>query len=78
MATARTAELFRRVDAIEHSWCLRLNRGCNQRAIRDLFAAVSRLGDGVFWYALILLLPVITARPRCIPPSAWRWSDSPA
>jgi undecaprenyl-diphosphatase len=67
MATARTAELFRRVDAIEHAWCLRLNRGCNQRATRDLFAAVSRLGDGVFWYALILLLPVIYGEAALYP-----------
>lgn len=67
MATARTTELFRRVDAIEHAWCLRLNRGCNQRAIRDLFTAVSRLGDGVFWYGLILLLPVIYGETALYP-----------
>ena len=55
MTTVRTAELFRRVDAFEHAWCLRLNRGCSQPAVRDLFAAISRLGDGVFWYTLIVL-----------------------
>jgi undecaprenyl-diphosphatase len=27
--------------------------------VRDVFAMVSRLGDGVFWYTLVLLLPVI-------------------
>jgi undecaprenyl-diphosphatase len=59
MAGARTAELFRRADAMEHAWCLRLNRSCNRRAIRSFFAAVSRLGDGVFWYTLIILLPVV-------------------
>jgi undecaprenyl-diphosphatase len=59
MNGVRTAELFRRVDAFEHAWCLRLNRGCSQPAVRDIFAAISKLGDGTFWYGLILLLPVV-------------------
>jgi undecaprenyl-diphosphatase len=59
MNGVRTAELFRRVDAIEHAWCLRLNRGCSQPALRDIFAAISKLGDGAFWYVLIGLLPVV-------------------
>lgn len=59
MTGTRAAEIFRRVDAFEYEWCLRLNRSCSRRSVRDLFAAVSRLGDGMFWYALILLLPVI-------------------
>jgi undecaprenyl-diphosphatase len=59
MNGVRTAELFRRVDAIEHAWCLRFNRGCSRPAIRDVFAAISKLGDGVFWYVLIVLLPVV-------------------
>jgi hypothetical protein len=45
MNGVRTAELFRRVDAIEHAWCLRLNRGCSQPAIRDVFSAISKLGS---------------------------------
>jgi undecaprenyl-diphosphatase len=59
MNGVRTAELFRRVDAIEHAWCLRLNRGCSRPAVRDIFAAISKLGDGSFWYVLIVLLPVV-------------------
>jgi len=59
MNGVRTAELFRRVDAIEHAWCLRLNRGCSQPAVRDIFAAISKLGDGAFWYGLIFLLPAV-------------------
>jgi undecaprenyl-diphosphatase len=67
MNGVRTAELFRRVDAIEHAWCLRLNRGCSQPAVRDIFAAISRLGDGVFWYVLIVLLPVIYGESALCP-----------
>jgi undecaprenyl-diphosphatase len=59
LMNVHAADLFRRIDAVEHTWCLRLNRGCHQASVRQLFTVVSRLGDGVFWYALILLLPVI-------------------
>ena len=67
MASARTAELFRRVDALEHAWCLRLNRGCDRRAVRELFVAVSRLGDGIFWYVLVLSLPLIYGEAGLMP-----------
>lgn len=55
----RVKSLFGRVDAYEHRWCLTLNRGCRMRVIRELFTAVSRLGDGVLWYVLIGLLPLV-------------------
>ncbi len=67
MNGVRTAELFRRVDAIEHAWCLRLNRGCSQPAVRDVFSAISKLGDGVFWYVLIVLLPVVYGETALYP-----------
>jgi undecaprenyl-diphosphatase len=67
MASARTAELFRRVDALEHAWCVRLNRGCDRRAVRELFVAVSRLGDGIFWYVLVLSLPLIYGEAGLMP-----------
>ena len=51
--------LFGRIDTLEYAWCLRLNRGCSRPLVRRFFAIVSRLGDGVFWYALMALLPVI-------------------
>jgi undecaprenyl-diphosphatase len=51
--------MFRRIDAFEYSWCLRLNRGCQKNALRRLFVIVSRLGDGVFWYSLMVVLPLV-------------------
>jgi undecaprenyl-diphosphatase len=36
--------------------CLQLSRAARIHCLRTIFRAVSRLGDGVFWYALILLL----------------------
>jgi undecaprenyl-diphosphatase len=59
MLATRPAGLFGRIDAYEEWLCLRLNRGCRSPAVRDLFRVVSRLGDGVFWYLLMLLLPVV-------------------
>jgi undecaprenyl-diphosphatase len=59
MRTARSANFFGRIDALEYAWCLRLNRGCARPWVRELFAVVSRLGDGVFWYALMAVLPLL-------------------
>ncbi len=42
----------------EHGWCRRVNRWCAYRAVRLYFKTVSRLGDGVFWYAMMAALAV--------------------
>lgn len=42
-----------RLIATEHGWCLRANRICTQQAALRYFATVSRLGDGIAWYALM-------------------------
>ena len=44
--------------ARETRWCRRANHYCRRRGIRNLFAVVSRLGDGVFWYLLMAALVV--------------------
>ncbi|MFC3551185.1 phosphatase PAP2 family protein [Lysobacter cavernae] len=43
----------------ESGWCLRANRLGERSRSRAYFAAVSRLGDGVFWYVLMAALIVI-------------------
>lgn len=67
MMNTQAAQIFLRIDALEHNWCVRMNRGCNHRVIRETFTAVSRLGDGVFWCVLVLLLPVIYGREGIYP-----------
>jgi len=37
-------------------WCLLANQWGRTPSIRRFFAIVSRLGDGMFWYALMLVL----------------------
>ena len=59
MAIARSAELIRRFDTAEANLCLSFNRWSRQPLVRALFATVSRLGNGVFWYVLILSAPLL-------------------
>jgi undecaprenyl-diphosphatase len=40
-------------------WCLRANRLCQWTAMRRFFAGISRLGDGVFWYALMAAMVIV-------------------
>ena len=44
-------------------WCLRANRLCERNPVRRFFAVVSRLGDGVFWYALMAAMVVFGTDP---------------
>ncbi len=66
MATP-VAGMFERVDAFEQHVCRRLNRGCRRPAVRNLFRVVSRLGDGLFWYVLMLMLPVLYGHAGLVP-----------
>jgi len=59
MAIASSSELIRRFDAAEEHWCVAFNRWSDRNAIRHFFAAISWLGDGKFWYVLILGLPFL-------------------
>jgi len=60
MPTAPQPEL--RWQRRESGWCLRANRAAERPAIRHGFAAVSRLGDGVFWYVLMAAMVLLDGR----------------
>jgi undecaprenyl-diphosphatase len=47
--------------------CARLNRAIRYRAILTLFRAVSWLGDGIFWYALMLGLMLFHRADAVLP-----------
>lgn len=47
------------MDQHELRFCLALNKYSSNEIIKLFFTIVSRLGNGVFWYALIFVLPVI-------------------
>lgn len=40
----------------EERWCTASNRWCQRGRARPFFALVSRLGDGLFWYALMAVV----------------------
>lgn len=50
--------VFARIDTYELNVCLLCNRACQSEQVRRLFAVISRLGDGMFWYILMALLPM--------------------
>jgi len=47
------------LNDIEVSVCRAWSRGGQRRWVQRPFAAISRLGDGVFWYSLIAILPLV-------------------
>ena len=63
MAGTATVRLWQRVDRAERALCLRINRGCHRLNLRRFFVAVSRLGDGLLWYALMASLAVAGGAP---------------
>jgi undecaprenyl-diphosphatase len=40
--------------ALDSALCINVNKASQYRAIRVLFRLVSRLGDGVFWYTVMI------------------------
>ena len=57
-ATGLTA-FMARVDAAEYGLCRTLNRGAAFALPRRIFQVASRLGDGIIWYVLLALLPLL-------------------
>lgn len=45
-----------RLQRGESAWCVRANALCTRGGTLAFFGAVSRLGDGGFWYALMALM----------------------
>lgn len=55
----RDASTRAHLVATDSEWCRRSNRICRRDDARRCFATVSRLGDGVAWYTLMLALVVV-------------------
>jgi undecaprenyl-diphosphatase len=58
---------LRAVTGWDEAWCVRLNRASSLRPVRALLRAVSRLGDGLFWYAIMAVLLSADARTAAGP-----------
>lgn len=59
MSSVRTHLFLQRAIERELHFCLRVNQSLGRPVIQGFFSVISRLGDGLFWYGLIVLLPII-------------------
>lgn len=59
MRAAKASLALSRLAEYELPFCLLVNRANRRRSARAIFGFISRLGDGVLWYGLILLLPLL-------------------
>jgi len=58
MLLTKSGEWWTQFAERDRQLCLWFNRALRQRYIRPLFATISRLGNGLFWYALLAALPL--------------------
>jgi undecaprenyl-diphosphatase len=49
---------LQQIQTWDETWCLRFNRASANPWIRRSFRLISRLGDGIFWYMLMIALLV--------------------
>lgn len=59
MALLKNPYLFQKFDQFEFRVCVYLNNYSRRLPIRQFFRLISRLGDGIFWYLLLLTLPLL-------------------
>ncbi|MBW7472792.1 phosphatase PAP2 family protein [Marinobacter sp. M216] len=60
MASAsKASRFFNLADQREYAFCQAINRVARFPGVLGYFQLVSRLGDGGFWYALILAIPLL-------------------
>ena len=72
-----------RVDAAEYGLCRRLNRGAAFALPRRIFQVASRLGDGIVWYVLLAVLPLLYGERGAAPGAGhgahrarWAWRST--
>lgn len=58
---------FARAKAIDSALCIRVNKTSHNLAIRVWFRLISRLGDGVFWYAIMLAILMTNGSEGMVP-----------
>ncbi|MEO0616927.1 MAG: phosphatase PAP2 family protein [Pseudomonadota bacterium] len=58
--------LLLRADAFERRVCIRINTWSRNPVCRGLFRVASRLGDGVAWYTLLVLITIAGGLPAAV------------
>ena len=59
MNTFKHILLLERLVSFDMRVCCYFNRHVEKKLVRRLFSVISRLGDGLFWYSLMAVLPLI-------------------
>ena len=54
--THKMAMYLHRFHELDSALCVRVNRSSQYRSVRWIFRLVSRLGDGIFWYSVMLAI----------------------
>lgn len=49
--------MYEKAFYLDMKLCGFFNRACHYNMIKQIFSVISRLGNGLFWYVLMLLLP---------------------
>ena len=62
MHTYKSAMFLKQLSDFDLSVCLLFNRSVHRDRVRYLFKGISRLGDGVVWYVLMLILPIVDGK----------------
>jgi len=57
--TPASEKVFNYLEQRELSLCVLMNKRCRRRAVQSFFGTVSRLGDGVAWYSLMAVFPIV-------------------
>lgn len=53
------ANVWQQISSIDDRLCLVVNRMSRRWLLAAFFRLISRLGDGVFWYSLIAVMPLL-------------------
>lgn len=56
-----------RMNHLDGALCVKVSHTSQYRIIRDWFRLMSRLGDGVFWYTLLLAILVVQGKAAWLP-----------
>ena len=65
--TYRMRLYINRMHQFDSHLCVAVNHTSQYRLIRDCFRIVSRLGDGVFWYGLMIAILIINPSQGVMP-----------
>lgn len=70
--TCRMRLYLNKMHRLDSNVCVAVNHTSQYRIIRDCFRLVSRLGDGIFWYSLMIAILMIKGVESI--PSVWHMS----